>query len=167
MKDAKIRKLVLSALLAALVCVSTMILPIPSPTGGYVNPGDAFVLLGGWLLGPWYGAAAAGIGSALTDLFMGYTFYAPGSLVIKGVTALLASVLHSVFGRRAWSLPLSAAIAELWMTLGYFLFTSLLLGKGWAALLSVPGNLVQGAVGLVIGCTLLHVMHRYHLPEKI
>ena len=59
MNDKKIRKLVLAALLAALVCVATMVVQIPSPMQGYVNLGDCFVLLSGWLLGPWYGFAAA------------------------------------------------------------------------------------------------------------
>lgn len=61
MNDKKIRKLVLAALLAALVCVATMVVQIPSPMQGYVNLGDCFVLLSGWLLGPWYGFAAGGI----------------------------------------------------------------------------------------------------------
>ena len=73
MENQKVRKLVLSALMAALVYVATSIIQIPSPVNGYVNLGDCFVLLSGWLLGPWYGAAAAGIGpcwwicSAATD----------------------------------------------------------------------------------------------------
>ena len=64
MNDKKIRKLVLAALLAALVCVATMVVQIPSPMQGYVNLGDCFVLLSGWLLGPWYGFAAGGAASA-------------------------------------------------------------------------------------------------------
>ena len=52
MNDKKIRKLVLAALLAALVCVATMVVQIPSPMQGYVNLGYCFVLLSGWLLGP-------------------------------------------------------------------------------------------------------------------
>lgn len=71
MNDKKIRKLVLAALLAALVCVATMVVQIPSPMQGYVNLGDCFVLLSGWLLGPWYGFAAGGIGSMLADIFLG------------------------------------------------------------------------------------------------
>ena len=65
MENQKVRKLVLSALMAALVYVATSIIQIPSPVNGYVNLGDCFVLLSGWLLGPWYGAAAAGIGSSM------------------------------------------------------------------------------------------------------
>ena len=61
MENQKVRKLVLSALMAALVYVATSIIQIPSPVNGYVNLGDCFVLLSGWLLGPWYGAAACQI----------------------------------------------------------------------------------------------------------
>ena len=68
MNDKKIRKLVLAALLAALVCVATMVVQIPSPMQGYVNLGDCAVLISAWMLGPLYGGAAAGIGSALADL---------------------------------------------------------------------------------------------------
>ena len=73
MENQKVRKLVLSALMAALVYVATSIIQIPSPVNGYVNLGDCFVLLSGWLLGPWYGAAAAGIGSMLVDLLSAAT----------------------------------------------------------------------------------------------
>ena len=52
MDDRKIRKTVYAAALAALVCVATLVVQVPSPTGGYVNVGDGFVLLSGWLLGP-------------------------------------------------------------------------------------------------------------------
>ena len=86
-------KIVLSAMLAALICVATMIITVPSPLGGFLNLGDGFVLLAGWLLGPIYGFVSAGLGSALADLFLGYAFYVPGAFVIKGLSALLGMVL--------------------------------------------------------------------------
>ena len=87
MRDANIKKLVLAALMAALTYVATSIVQIPSPMQGYVNLGDCIVLLSGWILGPWWGAAAGGIGSMLVDLIGGYGHYAPGTLVIKGCMA--------------------------------------------------------------------------------
>ena len=59
MRDANIKKLVLAALMAALTYVATSIVQIPSPMQGYVNLGDCIVLLSGWILGPWWGAAAS------------------------------------------------------------------------------------------------------------
>ena len=48
------RMLVMAGLFAALGCVATMVLQVPSPTGGYMNLGDTVVLLGAYLLGPVY-----------------------------------------------------------------------------------------------------------------
>ena len=48
----KTKKIVVAAMLAALTCVATMIIKIPSPLKGYLNLGDCVVLLAGWMLIP-------------------------------------------------------------------------------------------------------------------
>ena len=166
MKTPNIHKLVLSAMLAALTCVATMVVQIPSPTKGYVNLGDCFVLLSAWLLGPYYGAAAAGIGSMLTDLFMGYAYYAPATLVIKALMAFSAALIARSTRKRGRRI-LSGIVAELEMTAGYFLFSALLLGKGLAAALSVPGNLVQGTVAVVVSVALMEIMQKIGMLKNI
>ena len=167
MADRKIRKMVLAAMLAALVTVATMVVRIPSPTNGYVNLGDCFVLLAGWLLGPWYGAAAAGIGSMLTDLLSGYAYYAPVSLLVKGLDAFVAAKIYAAMHKRRGALVVSGVVGELIMAAGYFGYTALLLGKGLTAALSIPGNLVQGALGIAAGSLLMALAKRTHLTEKI
>ena len=167
MNDKKIRKLVLAALLAALVCVATMVVQIPSPMQGYVNLGDCFVLLSGWLLGPWYGFAAGGIGSMLADLFLGYGHYAPGTFVIKGLVALIAALLYEKLGRSPTARIASGVVGEIVMVLGYFGYASMLLGKGLAAAASIPGNIFQGTVGLVVGVLLVAVLERAKVTEKL
>ena len=52
MKSASTFKLVLTSLFAALTCVATMFLRIPSPLSGYLNLGDGFALMAAFLLGP-------------------------------------------------------------------------------------------------------------------
>ena len=152
MRHDQIQRLVLAALMAALSCAATLVIQIPSPMNGYVNLGDGLVLLSGWLLGPGYGFAAAGLGSALADLMTGYTHYAPATFMIKGLMALIACRL-----KPRW---LSGLLAEGWMVLGYFLFACLLMGEGWAAASSIPGNLAQGAVGLAAALALERVTKR-------
>ena len=174
MTNKAIRTLVLAALFAALACVATMVIQIPSPMNGYVNLGDCFVLLAGWVLGPVYGSLAAGIGSALADMFTGYMHYAPGTFLIKAVMALiawaLAKALISRFrGKRALCKGISAVVAELFMVVGYYFYAGLLLGKGLGALgaaASIPGNLVQGAVGAIAAVLLSQVIDRYHQLHK-
>ena len=150
MNNQKVRKLVLSALMAALVYVATSIIQIPSPVNGYVNLGDCFVLLSGWLLGPWYGAAAAGIGSMLVDLLSGYGHYVPGTLIIKGVDALAAALIFRAMGRSKTALLVSGTVGEIIMVVGYFFYASLI----------IPGNIVQGIAGVTIGMALAMVLQK-------
>ena len=167
MSDKKIRTMVMAAVLAALACVATMVIQIPSPMNGYVNLGDCFVLLSGWLLGPWWGAAAGGIGSMLADLLLGYGHYAPGTLVIKGLMALVGALVFKALGKKSAAALVSGVVSEVIMVVGYFGYAGLLLGKGIGAAASIPGNLVQGAVGRVAGFLLLQVARRIHLEEKV
>ena len=167
MSDKKIRKLVISAMMAALTYVATMVIQIPSPMNGYVNLGDCFVLLSGWLLGPWYGGAAAGIGSMLTDLLSGYGHYAPGTFVIKGLDALVAALLFRAMGRTSTAALVSGLVGEAIMVAGYFGYAALLLGKGLGAAASIPGNLVQATMGLLVGFLLLKVLQKTRIAEKI
>ena len=53
------------------------------------------------------------------------------------------------------------------MVLGYFGYASLLLGKGLAAAASIPGNVFQGTVGLVVGVLLVAVLERAKVTEKL
>ena len=133
MKDMRIRKMVFAALMAALTYVATMVVQIPSPMQGFVNLGDCCVLLSGWMLGPWWGGAAAGIGSMLTDLLNGYAHYAPGTFVIKGCMAIAAALLAKAMGNKSAGYAVSGVVAEVIMVAGYFGYAALLLGKGIGA----------------------------------
>jgi ECF transporter S component (folate family) len=167
-----VKKLVIAALFAALCCVTTMVVQIPSPVNGYVNLGDCFVLLSGWILGPFYGAAAAGIGSMLADVFTGYAFYAPGTLIIKALMALAAWGTAGALGALMKKSTLvaraiSAAVAEAVMVLGYFGYAALLLGKGIAAAASIPGNIAQGVAGIVSAVVLMEILTKNKLLNRL
>lgn len=172
MKDNKLYKMILTALFAALVCMTTMVIQIPSPMSGYVNLGDCFVLLSGWLLGPVYGFCAAGIGSMLADLFSGYAYYAPATFLIKGlmaaVAALLVKVLSPVLGRHIRiSRTISAIAAEIIMIVGYFGYAALILGNGLAAASSIPGNAMQGIIGVVSAVLVIEMVTVTGLTKKL
>lgn len=152
----RIRKMCISAMLAALCAVATFIHVPVSATGGYVNLGDAVVILSGCILGPAYGFAAAGIGSALADIILSYTHYAPITFVIKGVMALAFALVVKAFCKNGkYSIPsvvLACLVSEIIMVGGYYICEALLLGYGLAgALASVPSNAVQGIFGIIIG----------------
>ena len=160
MKHDKLIKLVLAALFAALTCVATMLIHIPMPaTNGYINLGDGMVLLGAFLLGPAYGFAAGGLGSMLADLLLGYASYAPGTFIIKGLTALVAALILRALSGKFSGLVAGSAVGEVVMVLGYFAYESLALGYGIAAAASIPGNAIQGAAGMVVGILAYKALH--------
>ena len=142
------------ALFTALTTVATLVIQVPSPMSGYVNLGDAMVLLSAWILGPVYGTAAAGIGSMLADLLSGYAYYAPGTLVIKCLMAFVAAqvflVLKDKVKGKHFAKVVSGLLAEIIMVVGYFGYAGLILGNGLSAALSIPGNLVQGGFGIIV-----------------
>ena len=82
------QKLVLSSLVAALICAATALIKLPTPLG-YIHAGDAPVVLAAYLPSPTYGFLAAGIGSCLADIFSGYAIYAPVTFLIKGGMVLV------------------------------------------------------------------------------
>lgn len=152
--DNSIRQLSLTALLAALCCMSTLVLVFPSPTGGYMNLGDTIVLLGCYLLGPIHAAAAAAFGSALADVMAGYALYAPATLIIKGSMALLAGTLYALSNRKTAFLPVCGIAAEAVMVGGYWLYDGLLLGSLAGSAVGIPSNLVQGIFGVAASTVL-------------
>ncbi len=158
----KTQKMVTAALLAALTCVATMIIKIPSPLKGYINLGDCVVLLSGWILPPGYGFLAAGLGSAMADVFSGYAAYAPATFVIKGLMALIACSVSQILAKkcsRTASEIISGIMAEVIMVLGYFGFEGILYGFGPSAV-NIPANTVQGIAGLILGCELVRIFQK-------
>ena len=163
-------RIVITALFAALVCVATMFIRIPSPTGGYLNLGDGIVLLSAFLLGPVYGTLAAGIGSMLADLLSGFPAYAPGTLIVKALTALTAATIYRKAQSRS-GLILSGICGEILMVLGYFAYSGICLSYGPGAAAEIPGNLAQGAAGIAVAAFLTPALMNSHeireMVEKI
>lgn len=158
----------MASLMAALTCVATMVIKIPSPLNGYINLGDGVVLVCGFILSPTYGFLAAGIGSALADLFSGYIVYAPATFVIKGVMALLAFSTATLLCKRLhalWGRLLGGLLAELFMVLGYFVFEGVLYGFAPSAV-NIPANGIQGVAGLIIGILLVKLFEKSKLLTK-
>ncbi len=169
----RLYKLVIASLFCTLTCVATLIhIPLPSFTGGYLNFGDCFVLLCGWLLGPVYGFLSAAVGSGLSDIISGYAIYAPASFIIKGITALCAYgvfrfALNKQGVARFVMRIVSAVCAETVMIVGYFLYAATVMGYGiYGAAADLLLNLIQSIVGIVSGVMLIMMICRSGLEKQ-
>ena len=162
MENNKTRKIVMTAMFAALCCVATMIIKIPSPLKGYLNLGDCIVLLSGFMLSPLYGFLAAGVGSALADVLSGYVVYAPATFIIKGAMALVAYLGFKLLNKNIGPTPsriISGVVAEILMVLGYFVFEGFMYGFVPSAV-NIPANAVQGVAGIILGVILAKVFDK-------
>ena len=147
-------------LLTALVAAVTLALRIPMPaTEGYLNLGDAVIVAGALLFGPVAGALAGGVGSALADLYGGYSHWVPFTLLIKGCEGYaIGRLSHRIWCRRsgtrrlAFALP-GTVVGLTIMVAGYFAVECQLYSLG-PALASLPGNTAQGAAGALCGIPL-------------
>lgn len=157
-----IKKLVIAALLTAIICVATMVIKIPSPLKGYLNLGDCFVLMAGWLLPPGYGFLAAGLGSALADVLSGYASYAPATFVIKGLMAIAMYFLFKLFRKKLPVVPsaiIAGIVAEIVMVSGYYVFEGFLYGFG-PSVVNIPANCIQGVAGIIAGTGLIKIFEK-------
>ena len=153
--------LALIALFIALCTVSTMLIRIPLPTSGYANLGDAIVLLAGWILGPIYGALAAGLGTALADL-IGYPIYAPATFIIKFAVAFFAAKLISRYESLSFvHLCVIGLMCELIMLVGYYIYDAILLGNILSPALNLPGNIMQAVIGTLVAAFLYRHLSRF------
>ena len=157
--SSKLRVLTLSGVLGALICLATQ---ISLPTGiGYVNLGDGVLMTGGFLLGP-IGFFPAAVGSALTDLFLGYIPYIPATFVIKGIMGLLSGILLRKDQVTVLRKIVVFTLCELIMTVGYFLYEIPLEGL-YPAIGSIVPNLLQGFAGIFLALFLTHFLGKWKM----
>ena len=167
--DKKVVKMVFTALFAAIICVITMMVRLPSlGPSGYVNIGDSFVLLAAWLIGGPYGAIAAGLGSGLADLLAGYAAYVPGTAIIKFAMAIVAWVIYKVGKgktdkRKFVAYIASAIVAEVIMVAGYFVYEAIFLGYGAGAAPAIISNLFQGGSNIFISVVIVNALEKVHI----
>lgn len=151
-----ILRIALCGVMAAVVFLATQIKVNTSI--GYGNLGDGFILASSFLLGP-IAFFPAAIGSALADIFLGYAVYVPATFFIKGMMGLVAGLILRQKNVSWQKKILAAVIAEAMMVTLYYAFEVLMYGA-LAAAGSVLANLIQGAVGIILGIVFMEALFR-------
>lgn len=190
MNESKNRKMVLTicvaAMMAALVAVGSKAeIQIPSILGtNRFHLGNVMCALSGLLLGPWWGALASGLGSAIFDLFDPLRIAeAPITFVTKGVYGLVAgAVFFKVFHGKSNYVHETvasalAAVSYIVLYLAKSFFYNGLLLKGltpdaaWLAVLErIPNSAFNGIVAVIfapiLGVALHKAMKAAHLELR-
>jgi uncharacterized membrane protein len=154
------------AILAAVTTVLTRVVQVPLPARGYINLGDVAIVFTAITLGPFSGAISGGLGTALADLLSGpYAFWAPISLVVHGLQGLLVGVIARIRPGNVGLQILGGIVGMIMMAGGYLAAGVPIEGAG-PALTEVPGNLIQGGVGVVLGLLVAAAVIRAYPPVR-
>ncbi len=167
-----VRVTVYSAVFIALVFAATLIAVSTPVTNGYFNLGESMVYTAALLGGTLVGTIAGGIGSAMADLYLGYSHYAPGTLIIKGIEGFLAAWLYHKLSRLSReslvriSLPLSMLVGGFIAGAGAVLYGALYGGSTqlelWGRTYSFHIPFWAWALaGLVVGLIILYGVLRW------
>lgn len=158
------KKLVLTALLAALtVAGSALRIKVPLDISGFsaFHLGNILCALSGILLGPWLGGAAAGLGSAIYDMFDPvYISECWLTFLMKGAYGVVAGLIVWS-GKKKWNgsylkamwgtIAGAATYAALYLAKSYFYSGLLISGlTPEAALLNLVGKLPATAFNAII-----------------
>lgn len=154
----KTTKLVITALFSALVFVVTAYLHIPAGPG-YVNFGDAFLLVAAVLCGGLSGGFCGALGGALADIASGgYAFYAPFTAIIKFAEGLVCGLIVRAMRKKEKfnfhvAVLLAFVVSAILMALGYFVVNGCMYGWG-VALTSLVSDFIQAGVSVVMAYAL-------------
>ena len=143
MTNKHVKLLCISGILTALVFVITAYPHIPT-NNGYIHVGDALIFLAGCIL-PWqYAIFVGSVGALLADCLTGFALWAPASIIIKTVTALLfTNKGDKIMSLRNYLVLFPATII---CAGGYYLYESLIYSNFISPLASIPASIVQSVV---------------------
>jgi uncharacterized membrane protein len=160
MKRQTVNRIAIVTVMAAVVCTLTLVVRIPVPaTGGYIHLGDVGANFAALAFGPWIGALIAGGGMAIADL-IGYPIFAPGTLVVHGLQAIVVGLLGR--SRKPWLMFVAAIAGGAVVVVGYFLYEWLILQMGvLKAAQEAPFNAIQALSGIVGVAVYMLVLRAY------
>lgn len=159
MNKMNIKRLSLGAMFSALIFIATFI-SIPLSSYGNINLGDSFILICSIVMG-YYGVLPSAIGASFCDVLTGYSIYAPGTFLIKGIMSLVFVYFFKILKGNSISLVIAMIISEVIMVIGYLLYELILFGNG--AFGNVPFNIIQGVINILISL----ILYRFISKMKI
>ena len=164
MKKNHIKLVCLSGIFAALIFVITAYLHIPT-YNGYVHCGDGLIFIAACLLPMPYSIVVGVLGAMLADLLTGFAIWAPGSMVIKGVLALLfVCKSNKIITKRNLFMLLPAALISAG---GYYLYEVLITGSFIASLSGISGSFVQAAASSIVYVAIGIALDKHDIKKKV
>lgn len=155
------------SLMAAIIFIATSVIHVPTFMG-VLHLGDSMVFLSAILLGRKKSAVASAVGMSLFDLLNGYTYWAPFTLIIKGVMGYIAGTIayrKNYNGDNLKNNIFAFVVAGIWMIFAYYIGGTIILtfiSKQNAfqqaliiCLKDIPTNIIQAIGGIALAIPLI------------
>lgn len=161
------RDIVETGLLISLVFIATRFINIRLPiasSGGLVHLGNTMLFISAIVFGKKKGAIAGAFGMALFDLLSEWAIWAPFTFVVRGVMGYIIGSIAWKDNKKGDSVLtniIAIIISGVWMIFGYYLTEMILYGNHIKALASIPGNITQIVIGLIIGVPVAKVLKKH------
>lgn len=165
--SSKTRNIVLTALFAAMICITTAFLfHIPSGfNNGYIHLGDTLIYLAAVLLPTPYAMAAAAIGAGLADTLSGGMIWVIPTIIIKPIMVLFfTSKADNIICRRN---IIAVFVAGLFGCLGYYLAGAIISGNFIAPLVTLYIEFIQPLGSGIIFLVAAYSLDKVKIREKI
>ncbi len=142
-------QVIYASMFSAIIFVFTYIgvqVPAFGAFGGLTHMGTLVMFIISIKYGKYYGALSGAVGMTLFDLLSPWAAWAPGTFVVRIIAGYVFGLVAESKEGQGMSMTknwLSLGLGGLVIVVGYFIFEALVLGSGFAALRSIPGNLLQ------------------------
>ena len=152
------------AIMTAVTMVFTYVVRIPiAPTRGYINLGDVAVFFTAFTFGPFTALISGGLGPAIADIVSGYSQWAPITFAAHGLQGFSAALVIKALADRKIAEPAAGLVGMVVMVGLYLAGGAFMVGFG-AAVVEVPMNILQNAVGVLGGFALSRAVKKAYPP---
>lgn len=163
--NGRTKKIVLTSLFAAIICITTMIHIPTGVNGGYVHVGDAFIYLAACILPLPYAMIAGAIGGGLSDLFSGAALWMIPTIIIKPILVLFFTRSNKkIINTRNVSAVFFAGITGVLL---YMLAEGIIFGNLAAAFMFSLLGLVQPVGSAIVFIILGFALDKIEIKNKV
>lgn len=159
----RVKDMVQIALMIAITYLSASFLQIPYGMGGVVQLGDSVIFITAMLFGTRQAVISGAIAMTMFDAFSPYAAYAPYTLVIKAVMALIIGLIANSGNAKGNSIVknvIGVILAGAWGVAGYFGAEVIMYQNILAAARNMLGNVIQAATSGTIALVIFPILKR-------
>ncbi|MFI3200503.1 MAG: TIGR04002 family protein [Eubacteriales bacterium] len=161
----KTKYITMTAIMTAIIYVTTAYIFHIPVSNGYVHIGDTFVYLAGCILPTQYAILAGVLGATLADGLTGYAVWILPSAIIKGLTAFVFTSKENVILCKKNIIALFFSL--IFCTLGYFIAEVIIYGNVWSAIPSIFSSSMQTLVSSVLFIGIGKALDRIHFKNDM